>query len=107
MKRDARVYSFEVKLEVVRRFAAGEATAVELAGEYGLSSPKLVQSWAREVRRGGEDALRPKRKEPRPEVGPGSGGTGELERLRAENLRLAAKVAYLEKLRVLREQGRD
>lgn len=108
VRRDARVYSFEVKLEVVRRFVAGEATSAELADEYGLSSPKLVQSWAGAVRRGGEEALRPKRKQPRPEAGPGEAGeAGELERLRAENLRLAAKVAYLEKLRALREQGRD
>lgn len=106
VKRDARVYSFEVKLEVVRRFAAGEATAVELAAEYGVSSPKLVQSWAREVRRGGEDALRPKREQSQPEAAGGSEAS-ELERLRAENLRLSAKVAYLEKLRALREQGRD
>lgn len=101
------MYLFEVKLEVVRRFTAGEATSAELAAEYGLSSPKLVQSWAGLVRRGGEDALRPKREQPGPEVTAGSGEAGELQRLRAENLRLRAENAYLGKLRALREQERD
>ncbi|MCP2250964.1 Transposase, partial [Lentzea aerocolonigenes] len=35
-------FTFEFKLEVVRRYVSGEATALELAREHGLSSPKLV-----------------------------------------------------------------
>ncbi|MFD2468635.1 transposase, partial [Amycolatopsis silviterrae] len=57
-----RSFTFEFKLEVVRRYAEGEATAVELAREHGLSSPKLVENWVRAYRRDGEEALRPKRK---------------------------------------------
>ncbi|MFC5116191.1 helix-turn-helix domain-containing protein [Amycolatopsis halotolerans] len=104
-KPDRRSFAFEFKLEVVARYVGGEATALELAREHDLSSPKLVESWARAYRRDGEDALRPRRKgRPAKPVDPG--GPGELERLRAENQLLSAKVAYLEKLRALRDQGR-
>ncbi|WP_372497504.1 helix-turn-helix domain-containing protein, partial [Lentzea aerocolonigenes] len=37
-------FTFEFKLEVVRRYVSGEATALELAREHGLSSPKLVET---------------------------------------------------------------
>ena len=100
-------FTFEFKLEVVRRFVADEATAIELAREYELSSPRLVVNWARAYRREGEDALRPKPTgRPAAATGAAVPAGGELERLRAENLRLSARVAYLEKLRALREQGR-
>jgi transposase-like protein len=98
-------FTFEFKLEVVRRYVSGEVTALELAREHGLSSPKLVETWARAYRREGEEALRPKRKG-RPVSGVSAADDSELERLRAENLLLSAKVAYLEKLRALRDQGR-
>ena len=100
-----RSFTFEFKLEVVRRFVAGEASAIELAREHGLSSPKLVEGWVRAYRRDGEDALRPKPKG-RPAAAPDPSGLSELDRLRAENLRLSAENAYLKKLRALREQGR-
>lgn len=101
-----RAYSFEFKLGLVKRFAAGEA-AQGLASEAGLSSPQLLETWARAYRRGGPDALRPKTKgRPRksdhsPPVEP-----SELERLRRENERLRAEVAYLGKLRAVRAQER-
>lgn len=100
-----RSFTFEFKLEVVRRYVSGEVTALELAREHELSSPKLVEGWVRAYRREGEDALRPKRKG-RPAAAPEPPGASELERLRAENLRLSAENAYLKKLRALREQGR-
>jgi transposase len=100
-----RSFTFEFKLEVVRRFIAGETTALELSREYELASPKQVENWVRLYRRDGEDALRPKPKgRPAKPVDPS--GLSELERLRAENLELSAKIAYLEKLRALKEQGR-
>lgn len=98
-------FTFEFKLEVVRRYVSGEATALELAREHGLSSPKLVETWVRAYRSEGEEALRPKRKG-RPAGGASAPADSELERLRAENLLLSAEVAYLKKLRALREQGR-
>jgi transposase-like protein len=103
-----RSFTFEFKLEVVRRFVAGEASAIELAREHGLSSPKLVENWVRLYRREGQDALRPKPKGRPPAAGATSpvSGDDEVERLLRENLLLSAEVAYLKKLRALREQGR-
>ncbi|GAB2867716.1 helix-turn-helix domain-containing protein [Lentzea nigeriaca] len=43
MKPGKRSFTFEFKLEVVRRFVDGEVSALELAREYDLSSPKLVE----------------------------------------------------------------
>lgn len=100
------VYSFEVKLALVERFIAGE-TALDLATEAGLSSPLLLQSWARKYRRDGVDALRPKpRGRPRSPEAPPPAEVSELERLRRENERLRAEVAYLGKVRALRAQPR-
>ena len=105
MKPGKRSFTFEFKREVVRRFVDGEASAMELAREHDLSSPKLVENWVRVYRREGEDALRPKPKgRPGKPVDPA--GLSELDRLRQENLELSAKVAFLEKLRALKEQGR-
>ncbi len=100
-----RSFTFEFKLEIVRRFVAEEATAIELAREYELSSPRLVVNWARAYRREGEEALRPKPKG-RPAKTADTAGPSELQQLRAENLRLSAENAYLKKLRALREQRR-
>jgi transposase len=105
MKPGKRSFTFEFKLEVVRRFLDGEANALEPAREHDLSSPKLVENWARLYRREGEEALRPKPKG-RPAAAGDSSGPSELERLRQENLRLSAENAYLKKLRALRERGR-
>lgn len=93
------VYPFELKLEIVRRFLAGES-AVELAKAHGVSSANLVKEWARQFRRDGEDALRPKRKG-RPPGSSAAKPLSELDKLRKENQRLAAENAYLKKLRAL------
>lgn len=90
-----RRYSFEEKLEVVRRFNAGEHKT-RLAAEYGLSSPKTVESWARVYRKHGEDGLRPKARG-RPSTAPRT----REEELEQEVLFLRAKVALLEKLQAL------
>lgn len=100
-----RVVSFEVKIEIVRRFFAGE-TKTDLAREFDLSSPNMVATWARHYRREGEDALRPKRRGRPPGDPAKPSEESELVRLRRENARLQAEVAYLGKLRALMEQQR-
>nr|WP_245787510.1 helix-turn-helix domain-containing protein [Amycolatopsis saalfeldensis] len=93
-------FSFEVKRSAVRRFLAGE-----LAAELGLSSPAVVKRWARIYRREGEDALRPKpRGRPPGASDSAPDQVSELKRLRRENARLQAEVAYLGKVRALRER---
>lgn len=101
-----RSFSFEFKLEVVQRFLAGE-TKLDLAREFDLSSPKLIETWARKYRTEGENGLRPKRagRPPQPAEA-ASNDSSELKRLRAENERLRAENAYLGKLRALRAQER-
>lgn len=97
-----RSFSFEFKLDVVQRFLAGE-TKFDLAREFDLSSPKLIETWVRIYRNKGEDGLRPKRpgRPPQP-TQQSSGEESELEALRRENERLRAENAYLGKLRALR-----
>lgn len=96
-------YSFETKKEIVDRFLAGE-TAMDLAAEFNLSSKLLVTTWAREWRKVGDEALMPKPKG-RPKGAAQPEPLSEEDKLRRENKFLLAKVAYLEKLRDLRDQG--
>ncbi|ALV42591.1 transposase [Pseudarthrobacter sulfonivorans] len=106
VSRLAKSYSFEFKLALVERFLAGES-GPDLAVEAGLASRELLQKWVRAYRLDGEDGLRPKPKgRPRKPDSPPPAELPELERLRRENERLRAEVAYLGKLRALREQGR-
>jgi transposase len=101
-----RVFSFEFKLDAVQRFLSGE-NKVGLARELQLSSPKLIDKWAGKYRAEGEDGLRVKPKgrpmrnrdsERKPE--------SELQRLRRENERLRAEVAFLGKVQALRDEER-
>jgi transposase-like protein len=98
-----RMFSFEFKLAVVERFLAGES-ATALAAEFELSSPKLVKTWARRYRQDGADGLRLKLKGRPGKDLEAPAADSELERLRRENEFLKAKVAYLGKLKALREQ---
>ncbi len=95
-----RVYPFEVKLEAVTRFIAGDP-AVEVAQALNISNPSMVPEWAKRFREQGEAGLRVQRKA-RPKLEPEP--TDENERLQREVERLQAEVAYLKKLRALRGQ---
>lgn len=101
-----RVFSFEFKLAAVQRYLAGE-NKVALSRELGLSSPMLIGKWARLYRDEGEDGLRPKPKG-RPKGSRASVGEPEpeLQRLRRENERLRADVAFLGKVQALRDEER-
>jgi len=101
-----RSFAFELKLVIVQRFVAGEPK-VALAQEYALSSPQLIEQWTRVYRRDGDNGLRPKPKgRPKRDSDAPVRPESELERLRRENERLRAEVAYLGKLRALRAAER-
>lgn len=97
-------YSFETKVEILRRYKAG-TTKADLAQEYDLSSPDLIGHWVWQVNKSGIDALRPKPKG-RPKGSARSKPVTEEEKLRRENELLKAELAYLKKLRDLRDQRR-
>jgi len=101
-----RTFTFEDKHQIVQQFLAGE-TKMALAQEYDLSAPELVTRWVRTYRTQGEDGLRPKPKG-RPKRVPETPAReeSELDRLRRENERLRAELAYLGKLRALRSRER-
>jgi transposase len=63
-----RFFSFEFKLDAVRRYISG-ANRVALAKELQLSSPKLIDKWVRQYGTEGEDGLCPKPKG-RPKTNP-------------------------------------
>ncbi|MFV2196212.1 transposase [Nocardiopsis sp. LOL_012] len=105
-KRTKERFPFETKLEIVRRRLAGE-TATDLCSEYGLSSRKILNKWVRIFHDQGEYGLRPRpRGRPKRREPAASEPISELERLRQENERLRAQVAYLGKLKALRDQER-
>jgi len=98
-----RVYSFELKLNAVQRYISGE-TRVALAKELELSSPHLIAVWAMQYRAQGEEGLRPKPKgRPRKNPDAPPQQEPELQRLRRENERLRAEVAFLGKVNALRD----
>ncbi|CAB0874644.1 DNA-binding protein [Corynebacterium diphtheriae] len=103
-KRTKRQYSFDAKMEILRRHKAGELKS-DLAKEYGLSSPALINHWVWQVNKGGPDALRPKPKG-RPKSSARPAPVTEEDKLRRENELLKAEVAYLKKMRDLRDQRR-
>jgi transposase len=101
-----RTYAFEIKDAIVQRFLAGEPKR-GLAQEYARSSPGLLKTWVKAYRTAGEEGLRPNPKgRPKRDLGTAERAETELDRLRRENERLRAEVAYLGKLRALsaREQ---
>lgn len=105
-KPDRTRFSQEFKLTVVQRVLSGESK-IELAREYGLSSGKIIEPWVRIYRSEGAEGLR-SRRQGRPPAPPGSAAAdaSELEQLRTENERLRTQVAYLGKLKALRDQKR-
>ena len=105
-KPPTRPYAVALKWEILQRYEAG-ASKVDLAQEYGLSAPSLIETWLRAYRTGGIEGLQPKPRG-RPARDPDTPALPEteLERLRRENERLRAEVAYLGKLRALRATER-
>jgi transposase len=86
-----RRYGRALKIEVVRRIEAGES-AVALAREYGISRTHVMYSWCREVRDGGEAALRDAGRPSWLEVQAESRDVGDLEQARHRIAELERKV---------------
>lgn len=110
MARDTKaVYSWEFKRSIVARFLADES-ATQLAAEFNFSSVDIVYSWVRVWRLAGDEGLRPKRRGRKPKTliaSPDSERSATVPdaALIEENTRLKAEVAYLKKIRDLRDQG--
>ena len=86
-----RRYGRALKIEVVRRMEAGES-AVALAREYGISRTHVMYSWCREVRDGGESALRDAGRPSWLEVQAESRDVGDLEQARHRIAELERKI---------------
>lgn len=99
-RQERRSYTFAEKSALVQRVLAGE-TKLAVATEAGLSSPKLLANWLRAYQRLGEAGLQPKPRGRPPAPRVPAAEPSELERLRRENERLRAEVAYLGKLQAL------
>lgn len=82
-------YSYELKVQAVKRFLAGE-TKPDIAKDLELSSPKLLERWIRDYRREGEQGLRPK-KRGRPKKDP-----DRPEKPLSEVAQLKKRIAWLE-----------
>ncbi|WP_285245210.1 helix-turn-helix domain-containing protein [Pseudarthrobacter sp. fls2-241-R2A-127] len=102
-KSTKRKFTFEFKLAAVRRFQSGESQ-VALAKELQLSSPDLIKKWTRTYRNEGEDGLRPKSPGRPKSLSQAAEPESELQRLRRENERLRAEVAFLGKVNALRDK---
>ena len=106
-----RTYDYETKLAAVLDHVEGGMTRQEVMRKHKIASNPSIDTWVRNYRRGGPDALKPASKG-RP---PGPQGTAKPktreQELDEENRRLRAEVAYLKKLRALeaakRARGRN
>lgn len=106
-------YSAQFKLSVLRRMWQEELSCRQVAALFDLRGGHgVVTAWERQYHEGGLDALQPKPrgrpkkmpepKPPAPMPAPAD-ETRTLEQLRQENAYLRAEVAYLKKLRALRQ----
>lgn len=102
-------YSAAFKLSVLRRLWQEELSCRQVAALFDLRGGHgVVTAWVRQYHEGGLDALQPKprdrpKKMPKPKPPSPTDETRTLEQLRKENEYLRAEVAYLKKLRALRQ----
>lgn len=96
-KKASPVYSFELKLRIVKRLQAGEAVSV-LAQEFGIRRKNLY-AWKHQYAKLGEAGLkllRGRRRKAHVEVEPPDPGRGQLEAARARIAELERKVGQQE-----------
>lgn len=107
------VYDAAFKMKVLKHLWRDELSCQQVAQLYDIRCSAHVAQWQRQYDEGGVSALEPKPRgrpktmatpEQRPPVPPQSEDTRTLEQLRKENEYLRAEVAYLKKLRALRQE---
>jgi len=106
-------YDASFKLLVLKRMWRNQWSLGQAAAEFDIRCPGHIGKWERQYHEGGFDALnskprgRPKKmttaEPPKSQPSP-SEDTRTLEQLRKENEYLRAEVAYLKKLRALRQE---
>jgi transposase len=97
-KKKARQFSREFKLEALKRLAAKEKPATQLAAELGIRRNMLVK-WREELRRKGDAAFRGAGRPPRDEQSELARLRAELERVTEERDILKKAAAYFAKPR--------
>lgn len=107
-------YSVQFKLSVLCRMWREELSCRQAAALFDVrGGHNVVVTWERQYHEGGLDALKPKPRgrpkkmtapKPLSPQAPQEGDTRTLEQLRKENEYLRAEVAYLKKLRALRQE---
>ena len=106
-------YSAQFKLFVLQQMWQDKLSCRRVAALFDLRGGHgVVTAWERQYHEGGLDALHPKPRgrpkmmsDPKPPIPmqPPADNVGTLEQLRKENEYLRAEVAYLKKLRALRQ----
>lgn len=107
-------YSAQFKLSVLRRMWREELSYRQVAALFDVrGGHTAVVTWERQYHEGGLDALKPKPRgrpkkmttpKPPSHPAPQLDDTRTLEQLRKENEYLRAEVAYLKKLKALRQE---
>ena len=110
-------YSFEFKLNVVKLYLTNEVSYKELALSQGINNLSLIPRWVNDFRKGGPDALRPKKKGRKMSLNSNKNETRvvksivktsvdtsaeHIKQLEDELLKLRIENAYLKELRRLR-----
>ncbi|EPD53122.1 hypothetical protein HMPREF1210_00853 [Paenisporosarcina sp. HGH0030] len=103
-------YSAEFKLEVLNNMADTESSSLDIAVEYGITSPAMIRSWRRAFEKEGYDALFPNRKvrPPMKKKSEDKKELTEIDQLKEKVKLLEMENAYLKKLKALvQEQERS
>ncbi len=102
-------YSFEFKQHVVKLYLSNKISYQELAIKAGVSSPALINGWVKAYKKGGFDALKPKRNEKMKsnkkrvsKINSNAANAKHIKELEEELLKLRIENAYLKELRRLR-----
>ena len=110
-------YSFEFKLIVVKLYLTSQVSYKELSLSQGINNLSLIPRWVNDFRKGGPDALRPKRKGRKKALNSNKNethiakniiktsvdtSTEHIKKLEDELLKLRIENAYLKELRRLR-----